>query len=1027
MSEDGLIILEDFGTPLIDEKEFKELEDFGVKVSPGGTRLEEAQLEEFIRPQNKEISKEILKDQMERKQLDTQKLIEGTPFVDTFSKAVEPTLAGTLDPELFKARKQQIETENQRIEDLLKERFPNYAGTGVEGPLTFSQVDGLMRRTKGPMRQAYFKKIFPEGNLFNVKSGNDIIELYETSPGGKKYRVSNEVLSLGDLGKATGSFAKAGTAGAILGTIFLTPLIGTAAGYYIGDYIDDLIAGAGLDQEEFKGKLFDGERATWGLVEGAITKFAPGLINAMKRTASKITGLGDRGESWWLTLGFTRPQGNAWKAAEGVEELRKEYGIDLPLLNIAQISDSILVRGMGTQISATSRRLPENLSKQKAKLYDLMVKKAGDGGDFSSFSSNEIANFLDLSYRGMKDDLFNSYSDLFLKEGTDFIGGTASLAKSADALVKRSELANKALTKYIDDTYNKAFDASDAQKITFDISSLQSISAGLKTPAMSKKADGTFMKIADIDNRLLEVLDKINDLSPQVKAVSVGAKETQSAFGQIKALRDQVAELAYDDTLKIINRNKAVKMLDAFDDFIINGVKNGQVTGGKNFLKFYQQAGELYSQRKAVSDIAGLSKLFKSKTYTPQTFARGVLNGDFNKEQYELFMNVIAKHGTGKRANKLKTDMTTTFRELAINDIVSDPVGSIEKITNLKERGLLETFFPNPQFRQQLDNFILSAEQLNSSPFKLALNAKTSQGARALQVVQDQFKTNTNDLAIQDFIQAGGGVDGKAGKELRAALFKTILAKSKGVDEEAIGGDVIDPKRLSTELDQLKLALSDTPSGDYVGLRALFGTIQPNGKLIANEKYIKDVTNIKLYADFMGIKGDVGGKLQAGVVRSGLINIIDVEGALSAYQTLFTNNLMSRILASTPSVQQLKQYANTKGARKIQVATTIIQEVIKGLDNMKPNNDATFDLQEDISQTQVEQPQADDTEVVTTQQPPINQVSQATLPFDRRTTVPPPAQQTGQGITNFASLFANDPIGEAIANRRLTQGIGSIG
>ena len=50
---------------------------------------------------------------MERKQLDTRKLIEGTPFVDTFSKAVEPTLAGTLDPELFKARKQQIETENQ--------------------------------------------------------------------------------------------------------------------------------------------------------------------------------------------------------------------------------------------------------------------------------------------------------------------------------------------------------------------------------------------------------------------------------------------------------------------------------------------------------------------------------------------------------------------------------------------------------------------------------------------------------------------------------------------------------------------------------------------------------------------------------------------------------------------------------------------------------------------------------------------------------------------------------------------------
>ena len=49
------------------------------------------------------------------------------------------------------------------------------------------------------------------------------------------------------------------------------------------------------------------------------------------------------------------------------------------------------------------------------------------------------------------------------------------------------------------------------------------------------------------------------------------------------------------------------------------------------------------------------------------------------------------------------------------------------------------------------------------------------------------------------------------------------------------------------------------------------------------------------------------------------------------------------------------------------------------------------------------------------------------MPFDRRTTVPPPAQQTGKGITNFASLFANDPIGEAIANKRLTQGIGSIG
>ena len=1011
----------------------------GIKMTPGGTSLVETKFSDIIKnraDRGEEFDKEVLREQVESVADKTTNLIKGTPFLDTLT-VKEPELSGVLDTDMDSAYRQMLEQESIRIENVLKEKVDNYAGANNQGPLTFMQTDKLFRYEPGKEREEIFKKMFPEGKLFSAKVGeNTFVDLYQTSPNGRVHRVSDEVLSLGDLGKFTGSIANFKTAGSLIGSMFM-PFWGTAGGFIVGDLVDDTIKNLNLKTKDALQLLAEGDRYLYGVLEATIAKFFPGLVNGLKRTVKKMSGT-DPGGSWLYTLGLQRPQTNAILGQQAAIDLSKEYGVELPMLSGAQLSNSLIFRGTAAQVSGTSDQLPKYLSKQKQKLFELMNKKYEEGGNFNSFTEKELMNYINLSYGEIKDNVLKAFfKDANIQDG---IVVTKSLGEAGEALLESSNKAIKGLNAQTEKLYTKAFDASDLNSVTFNIKDIKLLAREVTQPVKGKGIQkDEFVDIAGIDKRLENVATDVLRLDDIIDTVQVGAKATRSSFAQIKTLRDRVADLAYDDTLDRESRNRAVQFLASFDDLIVNGVKNGKVTGGKNFLKYYTEAGELFNQSKIARNMGGLGQLFRTNDMLPETMARSVINGTVNKEQLDLFVDIITRFGKGKKNITNATKIRKDISEFAILDLMSDPSLAAKKLDDLKAKpGLLNTLFPDPAVKTQLTKFVLASKQLQNDAVQRALADKNSTGLAALNYVRDAINKGAGDLAVADWVRLNGGLDGPAATEARAALFRDILGRvTTTADEFNIGGDLIDPAKLTKELTDLASALKNKASGnDYAPIKALFGTVNKAGQVNVNPKYLKTITDLQSYSGFLSIRTDVGGPMQAGSVRAQITNILDTAGVLKGYQTLVTNSILARIMAKPPSVEQLKIALDSKGAKRLSVMTQLIQRIINGLDTIE-EDDGTYQIKDlttmptntsenttGVGQTQQ---QTTNKELSVTTQPPINQVSQATLPFDRRTTVPPPAQQTGKGITNFASLFANDPIGEAIANRRLTQGIGSIG
>jgi hypothetical protein len=576
--------------------------------------------------------------------------------------------------------------------------------------------------------------------------------------------------------------------------------------------------------------------------------------------------------------------------------------------------------------------------------------------------------------------------------------------------------------------------------VTFDLSEVIKTAQLVLKPKMMRSRTGGFETIAEVNKDLNNIATKITQLEPTVKTIQTGKTNIFSSFEQIKLLRDQVARIRYDDSLKDgFTKEKAKDLMEALDGLIVDGVKNGQVTGSADFLKYFTEAGKFFSHKKKVENMTALGKLFNvddvDKDFLPQTIAQKVVNGEFGLEELDLLKRIMTRHAGGQRGKTARTKLNTLLGDFAFHDLATNPRLAADNIERLKKRDngkLFEALFPDQSVRNALDDFLVASNQLDNDVVQQLIKKENTNGANALNYIKLKMGDIGGDLELQKFIMANGGYQGKRAQQLRSAFFRDLFDKVKTVDVTDTGKTAINPQLLSKELAKLEDALLNK-GGDYGNLKALFGPLNTNGSINVDKNLLETITDMKYYTSFQTIAGDVGGAFQSGEVRASLVaNPFTEKGRaqmLGAYQTLFTSDVLARILSGTPSVEQLRQLYTAKERKRISIATQLIQRVINGLDGIE-KEDGTYTIKGDATADPDQTSQLNtqpDTQTVTTQQPPINQVSQATLPFDRRTTVPPPAQQKGQGITNFSSLFANDPIGEAIANRRLTQGIGSIG
>lgn len=1028
-------------------------------TTPGGVSLTPVEIEA---PEVSDERAEFLaQEDFARQQSELGNQLGSTGFVIPDLPDVSPPTMDDILGNLSKAAETQEQLEDTRVEDVLKELVPNYGGSAEAGVLSFGDRDTLARMPRFEQREAWFKRKYPQGNLFRIKTGTDgdLVEMYRTAPDGKAYRVSDDVLSFADAGAVTGSLVNFTTAGSVLGSFF-SPLLGTATGAYLGASIDEYIANSLADgsmisdvntPEEFKTKLLSGDRAALALMDGFLTKALPIAGRSGKYLANKALGGDDGTGSLLYELGFFSVSPKALEAQKSAQRLTETFGVEIEPLNIMQLSDSVLLRGIASQATGTANKLPQNLSNQEARLLQAIQNKAKDLGGYEKLSDGELLKAIQLTQKQMADEVQDSFRVI--------TGGNTSLRsvdEAAESLVQNAKNIDEALSSAIDTSYKKAFSLAGADNVTFNITPLiekaTQIEQGLLAtarPAGGRTASGIpldekkkFAKeqatqITGLDGDLVSVINLLkNTLDPTLQTVKQGtavkgtagktAQQNVDAFQQLKVIRDKVGTII-GESKSATTQNAARELRDSIDDLIVNGVEKGLVKGGSDaWRKAYLDAGQLVKTRSQAKQYASLGKMVNERSEVlPQTLADELLSGSLNAEQFRIIKNLANTTALNEAEKQTGQALIRDIREYALSDLIRDPSQSFAKIENLRKQDggkLFNEVFPaNSPERAMVEQLELTARKLATDPAQDALKFRRSQQQQLMAYVENLQNTK-QDLALQDFINANGGVEGEASKLILSGLINKILVANTQTSKTAgdkFASDVVNAETLSEALGKMRRQILGDEIGEYSIFKPIFGEVQKDGSVKFGKQgrqFLNMITDTQLYTAFLANTADVGGPFATGAIRSAVTSG-KLSQTLGAAKSLFTNRLLSDIFGQKPTVSQLERaMATNKGSqmRKTRMGVTLLNQFADGLDL-----EQELPVMEDSGNVGQESPGA---EVQRTGSPPQmgNKMPTASLDIPSLPLASTP-RPTGASSTNFQSLFPRDELGGAIASRK--QGI----
>ena len=1042
----------------------------GLSLTPGGISLEPEQMEiPEVGDEEARTEAEML---FQRDLESTRDLVDSLGFTTLTEPSIsDPLNEGFLSPDMRQAYQEQQEREDTRVEAVLNELVSNYAGNKEEGILTLGQRDSLERMPRFEQREAWFKRNFPEGSLFRVKTSTDgdLVELYRTHPQGKAFRVSNDVFSFGDLGAVT-SFANFTTVGSVLGTFF-GPIKGTAAGAYLGATIDEYIANAMArgeffgysDQEQFTTDLLSGNRLATSVVDGLLTKFLPMMGRSGQYLGKKALDLDERGGSLLYELGFFSVSPKAEAAQKAAVQLSEELGVELPLFNMSQLSDSVLLRGMAQQATGTSKVLPSALSKQEARLLEaLQKKKAEMGGDFDKFSPAELSNYINLSHKSLADSLHLRY-----RANVEGNYGLQSSDVYAKEIMEKAKELDGGLARAIDSKYQEAFSLAGIDNVTFNLSPLLKVADEIEQgllmtarPSAGRTASGQPLKgtgkgeqkvfageeavrsqplggdlqrlISDLKNVIDPTLKTVKEGTAIKGAKGVTALKNVDAFQQLKAIRDRVGNLIQDSSDPLAKSN-ALKLRDSIDDLIVNGYEKGLVKGGSDaWRKAFNEAGELVKVRSQAKTYASLSKLLGDKARTlPQTVADELLEGGINAEQFRILRNLSRTTALNETEKQAGRTMLQDVKEFALASLIKDPTSALKRIETLKavdEGRLYNELFPSGSAeRIVMEELETGAAAISTDAVQKVLEGFSNKAA--LMEYTRNIKSNRKDLAVGKFIDLNGGQNGKAAMQIRAGILEEILSNSTKKQQtpgREFAQNVIDADALSQNLRNLRAQILNNESGEYTALKGVFGKVQEDGSVkfsTEGKKYFDLITNADLYAAFLTNSADIGGPFATGAIRSGVTSA-KLDTTLRAFKSLYTNNILSKIFAAQPSVESLQRaMASNKGSqmRRTAMAVTLLNQFIDKLDVDIDEDNPMSVIQPIIDRSSNVGQETPRQEEKRTKQPPLmgtGQLSSLDIP-----PLPLASAPAGKSSAPFQSLFPRDELGGAIASRQGIMGL----
>ena len=991
-----------------------------LEFTPGGARFTPFSADEFI---NLGADDEVDAAAMEAQiQQDLQLIGLGDP--DPAETEVVPVdVTGVNDAEIMKSYNEFLETELMRIDQVVGEAVGDkYQGGRAVGPMSFNVSDGLARRRMAGTfadRQAYFKKHHPEGKYARIPTGGGkYTEVYSLTPEGDVFNVdptgfsdvSNELASL------SGNLLNFTTVGSVAGT-FISPLLGTAGGATLGNLIDQaLVDETSMTQAELLEKLSVKDAATIGLIDGIVTKILP-IAGGKFRQAI----LADEGGSI-LAKKSSGPQ--ALEAQQAAERL------GLPLLSAAQLAtENKLIQAAFTQTAGTSSIPGRLLNNQQRRMYEKLKEKAAT--NFDSFTAEELSTYTKLQQDELAEQVYQLLATKFggtLPEGMTLETIERSIRDSAGKLqTSHNEL--------IDQAYKKAFNTAGADSVVFDLTPLKTIAreiqlgtqirtVPLRTDKAGRAIDAqgkliptpTTRAQGELSGELKEITNSLlNVINPNVSKLVVkdqGKKVSFDALSQLKGLRDRASKLMNDQT----DSKSAKLLIDAIDDILEN-----PVGGGKDFLKFYDEAKDLVKLKADTLNASNIASMFSRKSdVMPNELAEKFWTGQFTSRDWDYFTK-MAKGAAGNRPDgKLAaTQLIADVQDGFITWLYQNPALTQQRIRQVMDadNDLFAKMVPDAGDRKALENIAKQSSWLQSDGINAAMNRRMTVGERALTSIDEMTEAE-----IIQFINKNGGIDSKTATDMRAAVFKKILDANSTFDKQGL--NTIRPGSLAQSFTELT-----NFSGDYSKLRPLFQSATLKGDMPTYKEgknpYIQNLKDNQIYSAFLaGFQVDAGGQIQAASAISGVSKF-----ELQAFRTILTNNILANIFATPPSVAQLTKIhgGGKTGLQKFwnRRRGNVIANILGQLGDSFSKDVET--PKEEVERTGQALDLGDEFASVVTPTAPVQTVSAPPVPTESPSLGLPPIQlasaPAGKSSAPFQSLFPRDELGGAIASRQGIMGL----
>ena len=1019
-----------------------------IVYTPGGARITPMSIEDVPErsvPQETvdAVNKEALAKQFVE---DATISISDSPLTRDFDpQTVLPDVGKgqLLSSDPFKSQLELDRLEDQRVENLLIDQMLNkgYQGKDALGPITYGERRQLTKRAKFEDRRGYFKRMHPEGRYIRVDKGNGkFVELYSLVPKGNLYRVDPSISIanptegtggeiLKDVADVEGQITTPTTAAAIAASIIFPPsILGSAA---VGG-----VTGAVNILEQWAvnetGKSFDEMAAdpdVWknaalvASLEATVNKVAP-FVGA--RVKNLVTG-----ENSSILAGKVPLSG--LKAQAAAERL------DLPLITVGQLVKGPIFERIAGQVAALSKLPGRVFNRQMEAVYNKLKEKAATPDGVESFTAAELHMYLDLQGSNLSKELTEMYAS---RVGPD--GGAPIEQTMVNIRAAVKELGTS-MNHTVDRAYTAAFELADADGVVFDLSPIQrfaqELRVGTQTRAGDKVIKGETIESSILDpttgrpitkttpdktvnltervenrgGRLGELLDKFENVwsNQNVASLSVNDKGrtfTFNALKQIKAMRDEVSELAFAGT--DVESRAAKDLLKHIDE-----VMNNPSGGGTAWKEAWAEAGSLAKQRSQILRSGKMHNFFaESSEVNPQELSKKFWTGEFNGDDWDMMYNWLisaSKTPAGRdSATKLMSDVRNGF----LQDLARTPSTIGSRLTKLKNEDpkLYMKLVPVDADRKALERIADKSTWLQSDAITANLTRDMSEASRILELTR-----NMTDNEFSKFISQGGGFNGNRALNMRASIMDSILKKAVKQDPES-GAEIVDAKILSDEIKKLV-----TFDGDYANLSPLF-------KSAKHPEYLKELQDIRTYVDAARSTEDLGTSLQSAEVVANLQKAVsNPAGAFGALKLIFQSNLVAKALAQPASVSQLKQIHGKRWltSNKGSVYATILDRIRQGfVENSESAKEEVLRTDEapnlgDVSSVAPDVTTAPPAPTQVVSAPPIAPTTPAPTQLASAPQIqPPPRASQGAGITNFSSLFPRDELGGAIANRR-NQGI----